>query len=929
MSIGLQPDGFDLRARRQLSPLRSDSIPHDLSNMEQTRAHEEERYADGLREYASFYGGPSYNYLAPAELATSAVQELPGCQPIVAHLDRPFATSTLQHAIDYELATNDPELRREAEGLQLAYRLHQSNHGYPVSSHRNGPGYSKEYYGPQLAYPHLHSGPNSQYPQEDMMHSRHRHVQMGYANPSAMPAPLNYGQQRYGTEPHLHQFPQPPTSPTSPTFQQHIHPAYRAPVQQQQWPIMSSAPQPLRFQPSNPMPPTPPQSLGARTNEDTLRDQMQALSMGGIAPVLGRYSSGRQKPTGALQRMDTMSSMNSGRSSETPGSPFEQHHRISVAQPSMQDIMEQGPPELSPTQAHAEVLRLLDKADETSSKKSSGGGLKKGFSLRRSNAAKPATNASHSHEALTTVLENVAEEGNLPMVKAVISLGADAAYRSTGKMKKVKHEALAKATAGGHSRVVDYLLSKGSTYGEAQKKSTYTPLDWALLTATYKGHADLASILISAHGANPMVQQWPKEMDDAQQYWNEKAIRISKTSVIDGISHWKNEEQGSSVLRVIMQSPKFDPTSSVSGVFDNRSELQSADFGHRPWQTTYEYSALACFVRAGWADVVEDMLSIKGSPKDYEKEDEVLQYQDKVTRFVSPVNALTKDTWTQRPEDALRILHLLVDRGFDVGLVQRTANDLGPRTALGRALASDASQAVDLITQTHPELVTEVISFRRNKKETRAQPLAAAIALEKLDTARVLLRAGAHPRDPAFDMTCLEFCASQGGETGTSMLAEMIGLAPERTYAALDIAIRRINKDCVRVLLDSISAAASRNQIAALPAIWDMLLPFSEDAEAKSRYLELIDMVFAWDAGYALPRPQLPAILAAIKKDNYVGMERMLQLGIVDGKSLVLNSKAQPLGEQGLWTVLECSEGTQRSAEWLGLLRGWGAPLYT
>jgi putative aminopeptidase FrvX len=237
----------------------------------------------------------------------------------------------------------------------------------------------------------------------------------------------------------------------------------------------------------------------------------------------------------------------------------------------MQDIMEQGPPELSPTQAHAEVLRLLDKADETSSKKSSGGGLKKGFSLRRSNAAKPATNASHSHEALTTVLENVAEEGNLPMVKAVISLGADAAYRSTGKMKKVKHEALAKATAGGHSRVVDYLLSKGSTYGEAQKKSTYTPLDWALLTATYKGHADLASILISAHGANPMVQQWPKEMDDAQQYWNEKAIRISKTSVIDGISHWKNEEQGSSVLRVIMQSPKFDPTSSVSGVFDNRS----------------------------------------------------------------------------------------------------------------------------------------------------------------------------------------------------------------------------------------------------------------------------------------------------------------------------------------------------------------------
>jgi hypothetical protein len=898
--------------------------------MEQSRAHEEEQYADGLDEYASFYGGPSYDYLAPAKLATFTLQELPASQPVVAHHDKPSATSTLPKAIAYDLAANVPEFRKEAEGLQLADQ--QSNHGYPVSYHTNEPGYTKEGDGPQLAYPHLHSGPNAQYPQENMINPHHRYVHMSNSMPLTMPAPLNYGQKRDGTDPHLHRFPQPPTSPTLPILQQHLHPAYRTPMYQPQSPTISSTPQPLKFQPSNVMPPTPPQSVGARTNEDVLRDQMQSLSMGGAAPVLGRYSSGRPKfPPGALTRMDTMSSMTSGRSSNTPGSPFEQHHRISVAQSStaMQHIIEQGPPEISPDDAHAEVLRLLDNADETSSRKSSGGALKKGFSFRRSNTTKPTSNASHSQEALTAVLENVAEEGSLPMVKAVISLGADPSYRSTGKIKKVKHEALAKATAGGHARVVDYLLAKGATYGEAQKKTIYTPLDWALLTATYKGHAELASILISAHGANPMIQQWPKEMEAAEQYWNEKQIRVSKTSVLDGISHWKNEEQGSSVLRVIMQSPRFDPVSSVSGVFDNKSELQSAEFGHRPWQTTYEYSALACFVRAGWADAVEDMLSIKGLPKDYEKEDEVLQYQDKVTRFISPINALTKDTWEQRPEDALRILRLLIERGFNVGCVQRTANDLGPRSALGRALAANASQAVELIAQNRPELVKEVISFRRNKKETKAQPLAAAIALEKLETARVLLRAGAHPRDPAFDMNVLEFAAHQGGETGTFMLAEMIGLAPELTYTALDIAIGRINKDCVRVLLDSISAAALRNQIAALPAIWDMLLPLSENAETRTRYLELIDMVFAWDAGYALPRPQLPAILAAIKRDNYVGMERMLQLGIVDGKSLVLNHKAQPLGEQGLWTVLECSEGTERSAEWLGLLRGWGAPLYT
>jgi hypothetical protein len=132
------------------------------------------------------------------------------------------------------------------------------------------------------------------------------------------------------------------------------------------------------------------------------------------------------------------------------------------------------------------------------------------------------------------------------------------------------------------------------------------------------------------------------------------------------------------------------------------------------------------------------------------------------------------------------------------------------------------------------------------------------------------------------------------------------------------------------VLLDTISAAARREQIAALPPIHDMLLyciPPTKP-EPKTQYLEIIDMVVQWDVGYALQRPQLPAILSAIQKDNYIGMEKLLQLGVVDGSSLVLNSKAQPHGELGLWTMLECCEMTSRSSEWLGLLRNFGAPLY-
>jgi hypothetical protein len=894
--------------------------------MQQSHAQEEMQYADGHGEYTSFHGGPSYNYLAPAKMATETIQQLSASLLTDMDLGRQPRSSSLQHAISYNLAANHPTYRTEAEGLQIAYQ--QSNHTPPVTHRAMRQGYStKEAESSELSHTPPFAGHRILHSAENIMHSRYRHANVGYETPSAVPAPLNFRQRKHAADRYVLEFPQPPTSPTSPTSQHHLHPAFRTSGSQH----VSSSPQPLRFQRSNTMPPSPPQSMGARTDEDALRDQMQYLNMGNPPQVLGRtISSTSRHPPTTLGRMNTMSSMNSARSSSTPGSPFEQRRRISVAYPdsSISGVLEQNHVEMSPAEAHAEVLRRLERAEETSSR-TSGGPVKKGFSLRRSNTTKPTSNLSHSQEALTTVLEDAAEEGNLDMVEAVIDLGADPIYRSTGKMKKVKHEALAKATAGGHAWVVDYLLSKGATYGEAQKKSAFTPMDRVLLGAAYKGHAELVSVLIVVYGANPMIEQWPREMDDAQQYWNEKHLRLAKTSVMDGISHWKNEDQGLSVLRVIMQSSKFDPTMSVSGVFDNRSELQSAEFAHRPWQTTYEYSAMACFVRAGWADAVEALLSINSSPQDYEKEDEVLQYQDRMTRYISPVNALTKDTWEQRPEDALRILRLLIDKGFNVSLAQHTANDIGKRTPLARALVANASQAVELIAQSRPELVKEVISFRRNKKETKAQPLATAIALEKLETARVLLRAGAHPRDPAFDMNVLQFAAHQGGETGTAMLAEILPLAPELTYAALDTAISRINKDCVRVLLDYISAAASRNEVAALPAIWDMLLPLPEDAETQTNYLDIIDMVYAWDAGFALPRPQLPAILAGIRRDNYIGMERLLQLGVVDGKSLVLNCKAQPAGEQGMWTVLECAEATRRSADWLGLLRGWGAPLYT
>ncbi|KAG9191745.1 hypothetical protein G6011_10479 [Alternaria panax] len=536
-----------------------------------------------------------------------------------------------------------------------------------------------------------------------------------------------------------------------------------------------------------------------------------------------------------------------------------------------------------------------------------------------------------SQDDLTDVLEEVAAEGSLSLVKAVIGMGADPIYRSTSKLKRAKHEALAKATLRGRVKVTDYLLREDATHGENTERSNYTSMDRAMLAAAYKGHADLINCLVASHGANPMVEQWPSELYDVQHYWAENQVRLAKTSLLDGLSKWKNVDQGMSILRLVMQHQDFDTTAFVSGVFDNMSELQSADFGHRPWQMIYECCVLSCFVRAGWADAVEEMLSTKNTPKDYEKEDDILQYQGKVTRYVSPINALTKETWEKRPEDALRILRLLIDRGFNLCLAQRTATDSGLRTAIGRALSADAAQGVELILQVKGGLVREVVFFCRNRKDIKALPLAAALSCDSLESARVLLRAGAHPRDPAFeDMNTLQFSAYHSSDANSPILAEMIDLAPELTYDALSFAIKGINKDAVRVLLNTIFTAARSEQIAALPPIHDMLLHGTPPAKPglEMRYLELIDMVVQWDVGYALQRPQLPAILSAIRKDNYIGMKKLLQLGVVDGSSLVLNSKAQPRGEFGMWTMLECCDLTERSLEWLGLLRNFGAPLY-
>jgi hypothetical protein len=842
----------------------------------------EGRFADGLGEYETLYGpGLLWDYTRPSKLASATAQELDASPPPPPSRNPQRLTSKFAGA-SYDLAAHVPQYRKHAEGLQVMDE---------VPPRASSLGYS-----PNLPVDESLTGPT-------MDHF--------VFSPSTSPAAISL-------ESHV-----PLSSPSCWSQAQTLVP---------QSPSDPNMPRPLAFKRATTIPMTPPMSCST-SSEGGVRDSMASLALSDQHPLPLRLPKGPAPlPAATVSLMRTVSSTTSSSigsaqlcSSSIGSFPFSKSHFSVAAFTS--GAYENEAADMTLDQAKAEITRRLKQKDSTTSRKNSSGSSIVRFSLKRSNTA-GSGNGAFAPEILNQVLEEVSREGRLSLVKAVVAMGAN----PTGKTKRSKNEALTQATAAGHARVVDFLLRNGAKYGDVRLKVKHTPIDYALLSAAYKEHAELVSCLIASHGANPMTEQWPREIEDAQHYWAESQVRLAKSSVLDGISRWQNVELGISVMKFIMGSSRFDPSALVSGLFDNKSELQAASYQYRPWQTTYEVSALACFSSAGFADTVEEMLALKGAPKDYEKADDLQQHQEKKTRFVSPVNALSKETWQTRPDDALRILHLFADRGFDLGLVQRTQTDAGLRTPLGRAIAADAAQGVELILQHKPTLVREEIFFRRGKREIKALPFVAALALDRLEVSRVLLRSGAHPRDPAIeDMNCLQFAASESGETAIAMLQEMLPMAPELTYEALDFAIRRNNKDNVRIVLDFISTAASRGEIAALPPAYDSILLCTNtdmDAETKFSYTALIDMVHQWDEGRALHLPQLSSILNAIRKDNYAGVEKLMQLGIIDGRSLVLNSKARPTGESGEWTVLECCETTKRSSDWLALLRYHGAPLY-
>ncbi|KAH7088024.1 hypothetical protein FB567DRAFT_523511 [Paraphoma chrysanthemicola] len=581
--------------------------------------------------------------------------------------------------------------------------------------------------------------------------------------------------------------------------------------------------------------------------------------------------------------------------------------------------------QLTPEEARAEVIRRLGKVDRSSKtlkRRGSNESLSSliSYSIRRpSIPARP--ESGYSLDALASVLEDAAQEGNLPLVEATISLGANPNFRSVNRLKNRRHDALNKAIAAGHIDIIDFLVRHGATFGsnDTLKKDPIPPVDRKLLDVAYSGYADVAQYLITKHAANPFVQHWPREYSDATRtiYRRVQPVKTHQRSVLDALSRIGDPAHNSSLLNHIMSLPQFNPSAICTRVY---IDTPYQGDGTRMTQTTYHYSVLAAFVRAGWADAVQAMLRIQSETAGYEILDIVTKEEGQIPstliqRYVWPANALTKDTWLYHPVAALRTLKVLAEHGFDLATPQKGIDDSAPRSPLARAILADAGQAVDVILGHKSELVHEHVSFRilttksntSQELEISAPPLVAAIILDALACAKVMLQHGVMPTDAAGGVggyvNVLCFAAGHGGASAGAVLGELVGLMDAREVGSMDegeekgkdmevvgqavqIAIQKSRPDALRILL---SSNIARNHGLREWKVWDWVLGVGgvdRDGDVAGRYVRVIEHVYDFCGKGEVVGPSEEVVRRAVEEGNKIGVEKLVALGVIDGKRL-------------------------------------------
>lgn len=472
-------------------------------------------------------------------------------------------------------------------------------------------------------------------------------------------------------------------------------------------------------------------------------------------------------------------------------------------------------PSHQPLHAHAEALRRLGKAErtvKTLKRRGSNESLSSliSYSIRRPSIPLPSRPGTPSLAALAHVLEEAAQEGNLPLVQALVGLGADLNFRSVNRIKNRRHDALNLAAAGGHGHIVEYLMDKGAEFhvSEGKGKDGFDPIDYKLLDVAYAGFIDVARYLVEKQGANPFVEYWPREYADAQRtvYRRVTGVRVQQKTLFDALAKSSSEGQAKVFLDLIMRDPRFKPTMVASRTYMDTPFTPTT----RMTQTTHSSSLLSTLIQSGWSDTLQVLLATHPDPAGYERPDTISTEEGQIpsttmSRYTWPAHALSRETWLYHPSSSLLILKTLIKLGFDTSTPRQTPSDSAPRTPLARCILADAAAGVGLLLTAQPDLRETEISIRlllpsEEFRECTAKPLAAALVQNSLACARVLLQHGAGVREPAFGYkSTVVFAAAHGI---TDVLPELVGKAPEFVSEALEVAIRKGRVGAVEVLLE-------------------------------------------------------------------------------------------------------------------------------
>ncbi|KAH7084685.1 hypothetical protein BKA63DRAFT_1075 [Paraphoma chrysanthemicola] len=503
---------------------------------------------------------------------------------------------------------------------------------------------------------------------------------------------------------------------------------------------------------------------------------------------------------------------------------------------------------------------------------------------------------------LLSVLERVASEGNLPLVKATIALAREPIFlppEQSYNELAIKH-----AARHGHQNVVEYIISRSIDFGldDSRGWGSESLTTIALFEAVRAKQVDLAINLISSRKANVFLPISPPMIEDS----------TAPRTIFGLIARMDYQHETLTLLRAVM-APKYltqvgqikltDVTSQPNADF--RLSIQEAFF----W-----------FVKEGWADALELLLD---SPMAKLHISFLMRDDQDVAWLNFEIRAFGFGAWDSKSNAAmrtLRILRLLVHKSEYLQSGHHSTN----RDILQRALTHSMSQAISLDVPDAINLIVEIdfalLKKRITENGVSRSPLAWAIYKEKFKATEALLRKGACPTDwvdkqhkSGNNLQLAVHRTAAGHPVAQQILSHMLAQHSELIYDAICEAIRCIHPLLVTLLLEAVSRKACPDATSFM-RLYEVVLSLrgvSRNEKTLKAYLDMIDTIYNWDTANILPHVQAKAVQRAVKNGNRVGLEKLLKVGVVD--------RAQ------LDEVLEWCMATSQKLEWRSLLRFYGA----